>query len=359
MSDLKTLRKKILEIDNEIVRLIGKRLNLAEEIGREKRALDIPLRNYRIEKEVIIHAQKQADMNNINRKFIKELMELLISESRIRQEKLHYTAYKGDRERILIIGGLGEMGQWFARFFENQGHRVYIYDTKQNEQKDNFFDSLEEGIKNADSVLIATPLDTVGEIIDRITELKFCGVVFDIASIKAHLIDAIKRAQNRGIAITSIHPMFGPDCRILTDRVICLCDCGSEDANQKIETFFKDTAVSLIHLSLKEHDRIISYVLALSHLINLIFIKVLQEGGDYKNFRKVGSTTFFSQLRTTRSVINKNPELCYAIQQLNPFKYELYNSLKSTIEKVAEMVLSKNKKRFIEIMERARRWSVE
>ncbi|OPX18593.1 hypothetical protein BXT86_00400 [candidate division WOR-3 bacterium 4484_100] len=356
MPDLESLRQKILDIDREIIRLIGARLEVTRKIGREKAESGIPLRNWKVEKEVIAHAQKEAEMLNIDVQFIKAVMQILIRESWIQQEKLHYSRYRGNKERILVVGGLGAMGRWLVRFFQNQGHRVYIYDTKGSSDDFDCFDSLEKGLEKVGYAIIATPLDTVARVIREITKLNFSGIVFDIASLKGHLIDAIEDARTRGIRITSIHPMFGPDCRSLADKVVCLCDCGVHTANQKIEEMFKDTAVSLVRLSLREHDYIISYVLGLSHLINIIFMNVLIRGGEYKDFKRVGSTTFFSQLKTTRSVIDEDPRLYYAIQQLNPFKDELYNRLRSAVDTITNIVLNKDEKRFIEIMEQAREW---
>ena len=349
MSDLKSLRQKILDIDRKIIRLIGERLEVTRKIGREKAESRIPLRNWKVEKEVIVHAQKEAETLNIDVQFIRTVMQILIRESWIQQEKFHYSRYNGNKKRILVIGGLGAMGRWFVRFFRNQGHRVYIYDTKGYSGNFDCFDSLEKGLGKVGYAIIATPLDTVVEVIREITRLNFSGIVVDIASLKSHLIDAIEEARTRGIAITSIHPMFGPDCRSLADKVVCLCDCGDQTANQKIEKMFKDTAVSLVRLSLQEHDYIISYVLGLSHLINIIFMNVLIGGGEYKNFKQVGSTTFFSQLKTTRSVMNENPKLYYAIQRFNPFKDELYNRLRSAVDAITTVVLINDEKRFIEI----------
>ncbi len=357
MEILDELRKKVSEIDREIIKLIAKRLEITKKIGKKKKEEGIPLRNWEIEKAVIENATEFAAELGISPALIKSLMQQLITESRIQQEILHYSAYKGDKENVLIIGGLGEMGKWFSYFFQNQGHNVSIYDIKGESEDFKSYGSLEEGIEEASFTLIATSLEVVPEIINKITELGFKGIVFDIASLKGHLEDSIKRATDKRISITSIHPMFGSNVRTLSDKVICLCDCGDKEANQKVEFLFKGTAASIVKLSLEEHDRVISFVLGLSHIINIIFMKVLMEGGyKYDELKKIASTTFLSQMVTATSVIKENPHLYYEIQKYNPFKGDLYEKLKEATKSITDIVSSANKPEFIEIMEKGKYW---
>ena len=357
MKPLDLLREKVSEIDKEIIKLIGKRIELTKEIGQEKKEKSIPLRNWDVEKAVIENAMELAAKIGISPAFIKSFMQQIIMESRIQQEILHYSTYEGDKENVLIVGVLGEMGKWFSDFFQNQGHNVSVYDTKGKSDSFTSYCSLEDGIKDASCALIATPLEAVPEVIIQLSELNFQGIVFDIASFKGYLKGAIQQANDHSISITSIHPMFGPNVRTLSDKVICFCDCGNKWANQKVESFFKSTAASTVRLSLDEHDRIISYVLGLSHIINIIFIKVLTEGGyQYTDLKQIASTTFLSQMVTASSVIKENPNLYYTIQKLNPYKKDLFKKITNTVEQIIDIVLSDNKEKFIEIMERGENW---
>jgi len=358
MKKLLDLRRRVKSIDQELIKSIHQRLKLTEEIGEEKRRLGLPLRDWSVEKGVIKNGIEFAGYLGLDKNLVKSIIAKLIEHSRIQQERLHYSAYTGDREDILIIGGLGAMGRWFAYFFQNQGHRVSIYDTKRKGLKDfPYYRSLPNALKDKSCALIATPLRIVPEIIEKISELKYRGLIFDIASVKTHIIPAIKRAIKNGIKITSIHPMYGPSSRTLADKIICLCSCGCVEADKKVFSFFKDTASTLISLSFDEHDRLISYVLGLSHLINILFIKMLIASGyKFENFKKIASTTFYSQLVTTISVIRENPELYYEIQSLNPYQRVLFNNLKNNLDSLIEIISSGNKNIFNNIFKNGSRW---
>jgi chorismate mutase/prephenate dehydrogenase len=360
MKKLDEFRDQVRTLDQQLIGLIGKRIELAKKIGETKHKEGIPLRNWEIEKTVIQHAEDCARKQGISSMFVRSIMQQLIEEGRIEQERLHYSAYQGDKERILVVGGLGDMGKWFCYFFQNQGHAVSLYDVKGISDEFISYKTLEQGLKQTSIVCIAVSLEMTSLVIEEITDTAFSGIVFDIASLKGHLAGSIERARQAGVRITSIHPMFGPGARTLADKILCLCKCGCPDADARVEGLFKDTAATLVPLSIDEHDRIISLVLGLSHFINIVFIKTLmQEGIDYSLLKRVASTTFLSQMVTTSSVIQENPYLYYAIQRLNPYKDQLYSSLCEVTAGLSRIVLEGREGEFIQILRDTRAWLEE
>lgn len=357
MDKLEKMREDVRRVDREIIRLVGERLQLTRDIGRIKKEAGLPLLNYQVEKAVIENAQAVADDLHLSADFVKSVMQLLINESRSQQERLHYSAYNGERETILIVGGAGEMGRWLASFFEIQGHEVLIYDIAATDSEFRSVATLKEGLERATCVAISVSLNVVPETIERIAGSGFKGLIFDIASIKGHLVDAIEKARRKGALITSIHPMFGPSARTLSDKVICYCDCGSAEALNRARAFFKDTAVRGVDLALDTHDRAISYVLGLSHISNIIYMNILAASGfRYSDLRAIASTTFLSQMITASSVINENPELYFLIQKYNPFKKEIYDKMQRAMTSVIDSVLNDKQEHFVQSMSVSREW---
>lgn len=358
MENLENLRRKIKKIDNRLLDLIAKRMEITRKIGRLKRETEIPLRDWSVEKSVIENAIRYAKKYGLDIDFTKAIITKIIEYSRIHQERLHYSIYSGKREDVLIIGGLGGMGRWFAYFFQNQGHRVAICDIKPEGLKGfKYYRNLESALKGKTIVLITTPLEIVPEIVEEVTELKTQAVVSDIASVKSHIIPVVEKALKNGIKITSIHPMFGPSCHTLNDKIIAVCDCGCKAANKKILALFKDTAVRIINLTFNEHDRLISYVLGLSHFINIFFVKSLMESRyEFKDLAKIASSTFNSQIETAKSVVKENPDLYFEIQRLNPYNKILYRNLKKSLQELIDMIRTRERVSFIKLFKKGSRW---
>jgi len=368
MSQLELLRERIRKIDEDILSLMAERIETATAIGRQKKLDGIPLRDWNVERLVLDRAARQADAFGLPVELARSVMRTLIAAARAEQERTSFSTYRGTAEDILIVGGHGKMGRWFADFFANQGHCVSIYDTRPTDDNGNTAAgptapdpgdrrTLEEAIEGTTCALICTPLDVVPAVIQQFADLHYGGIVFDIASLKGHLKPAITQARAAGLAITSIHPLFGPGASTLTGQVICVCDCGEAQATRKIEAFFTDTAATLVKLSLDEHDRIVSYVLGLSHLTNLVFAKVLMASGkQFKELNNVGSTTYHSQMVTTSTVLQENPDLYYSIQRSNPFGKELCESFKRELETIAGWIRNENREAFVEMMHAGKRW---
>uniref|UniRef100_A0A7C6AGQ0 Prephenate dehydrogenase/arogenate dehydrogenase family protein n=1 Tax=candidate division WOR-3 bacterium TaxID=2052148 RepID=A0A7C6AGQ0_UNCW3 len=358
MERLKVLRMKIKRIDQKILCLLQKRMLLSSAIGREKKKIGIALQDWSVEKSVIENGIRYAEDIGLDVNFARTLITKIIEQSRIQQERLHYSGYSGKREDVLIVGGLGGMGRWFAYFLQNQGHRVAINDIKRTGLCGfSYYKDIKSALKGKSLVLISTPLTIVPGIIETLTGLNCNAVVCDIASVKSHIIPAIKKAIEKNIKITSIHPMFGPSCRTLSDKVVCLCDCGSPQANDMITHIFKNTATRIINLSFDEHDRLVSYVLGLSHFINILFIKNLMDSGyAFKDLKKIASTTFNAQMETANSVIKENPELYFEIQSLNPYNLDLYKDLKICLDVLMEIVKKGKRDAFKEVFQKGCRW---
>ena len=334
---LDRLRRRIRNLDAAMLGLMAERMELAREVGQEKRGAGIPLRDFEVEKRVLARAAASAEALGLAPELARGVMRQLVEEACRVQEIDHFSTYSGESESILVVGGAGKMGQWLVRFFETQGHRVLIHDpalaalaTSEASEAagGETVAALADGLAAASMVFVAVPLDRVAGVVAEIAGLGYRGVLCDVASVKEHLRPALDAARDRGVAVTSIHPMFGAGARTLSDKVICLCDCGVPAATERVASLFRETAVTLVPLSLERHDEIASYVLGLSHFLNLLFARVLATSGlSFAELTAVGSTTFHSQFATTESVVRENPLLYYEIQKSNRFSERVYREI--------------------------------
>ena len=81
MDDIAKWRKKIDELDLELVKLLNQRSQCAIEIGKLKHKLDIEIYDPRREEEVIARVWKEAN-GPLSKEAVKRLFERIIDESR-------------------------------------------------------------------------------------------------------------------------------------------------------------------------------------------------------------------------------------------------------------------------------------
>lgn len=83
--DLETLRKLILEVDQQIFELVAKRFRLVARVGDHKKQHGIPVVNLHVEKEVVSRALELSETLGLPEGFSSKLINLLIQESVLAQ----------------------------------------------------------------------------------------------------------------------------------------------------------------------------------------------------------------------------------------------------------------------------------
>ena len=110
-------------------------------------------------------------------------------------------------------------------------------------------------------------------------------------------------------------------------------------------------------MSLDEHDRLIAYVLGLSHALNIAFFTALAGSGEAApRLAQLSSTTFDAQLDVATLVAQESPELYFEIQSLNDYGAESLEALVRAVESLRRAVLAKDEVAFTALMRQGREY---
>jgi chorismate mutase/prephenate dehydrogenase len=354
--NLDELRTELTELDGQLVELIARRQALSEQVAAVKRATGRPTRDFGREREVILRGRTHAERLGVSPDLAESLLRQLIQSSLATQEQARVAAQAhGSGKRALVIGGRGKMGGWFAEFLASQGFRVAIADPQGGLAG---FDTLvdwRDDPLDFDLIVLATPLSATTPLLEFLAQRAPRGLIFDLGSLKTPLragLDALVRA---GCRVTSLHPMFGPDTELLSGRHVIFIDLGHADALKEAQELFAPTMAERVVMGLDEHDRLIAYVLGLSHALNIAFFTALAESGEAApRLAKLSSTTFDSQLEVASRVAAESPDLYFEIQSLNDYGAESLLALQQAVERLVATVKSKNSGAFSALMNRGR-----
>src|SRR5690606_5992658 len=89
---LDELRRRINDIDDQLLVLVANRKRLSSDVARAKRITGRPTRDYEREREVILGARRRAVELGVAPDLAEELMRLLIRASLTTQEKISVVA---------------------------------------------------------------------------------------------------------------------------------------------------------------------------------------------------------------------------------------------------------------------------
>src|SRR5947208_5557675 len=352
---LDDLRRRLSELDRQLIALVAERKAMSEEVARVKRATGRPTRDYEREREVILGVRAAASERGVSPALAEQLLRLLIRSSLTTQEQASVIARgAGTGRRALVIGGAGKMGGWFVSFLASQGFTVEVADPAPGAAGTRVADWRSTDLKH-DYIVLATPLGMTDAILRDLALRRPPGVIFDVGSLKSPLRAGLLALKSHGCQVTSVHPMFGPDTELLSGRHVLFVDLGNAAALAAARELFASTMAEQVVMSLDDHDRLIAYVLGLSHALNIAFFTALAESGEAApRLARMSSTTFDAQLDVASHVAGDSPELYYEIQSLNDYGAESLEALSKAVERLRTSVLSQDHAAFVALMRRGR-----
>jgi len=340
--ELDELRDEIRKRDEEIIRLISERTKLAEQVGEYKRSKGLPVRNVEVEKKVIARYVEGGAEAGLTGEVMESVSKAIIKEAVDTESRL---PKKMEPKKVAIVGGAGKMGKWTADLLSASGHEIVVIDP-----------AADNGLtindcKGCDIVIVSVPIHLTYSTLTQLDSVcdEDC-LIFDLTSLKTPLVGRLT-AMAKTRKVCSIHPMFGPSATSMYGRNLIICDCGNRQAVEETMELFDDRGGNIRVMDITEHDGYMSYVLGLTHAVNIALFTVLQRSGySFEDLLTVSSTTFNKGLDTNRSVASEDPMLYYEIQHLNAHRDEMWSLFSKTVEDLKRNSLDDDPEGFVTMM---------
>ncbi|MCX6668793.1 MAG: prephenate dehydrogenase/arogenate dehydrogenase family protein [Methanothrix sp.] len=228
--------------------------------------------------------------------------------------------------RILILGGTGETGSWFARYFKEKGFNVAVWGPSGKVAVAERLgvryahDKIKEATES-DIVLVSVLVEKTVEVIREVAPRMHAGsLIMDVTSVKSGPVKAMKTYAPKGVEVLGTHPMFGPTMPSLRGQTIILTPVQgkSEKWLPVIRSLFEADGARIEILEADEHDEIMAVVQALTHFAYIGIGAALKAlDFDVERSRKFMSPIYEIMIDFVGRILDQNPELYAAIQK-NP-----------------------------------------
>ena len=333
--------------------LVAKRLHLADQVGLEKKLLGRPLRDEGVEEHVHTRLLTECATRGISPSFAEGLAALLIDESVRRQENVRPPV--PINQRVLVIGGAGQMGRWLCRYFRSRGCDVEVNDIAGPLEGFPFEPDLAKGVREADIVAVSVPMSVAAEVLRTIADMNPKALLFDVGSLKAPIEKELREMGRGGLRVASVHPMFGPDLWPLSSGNITFSDCGNGVAVLEAKELFRASGASFVDLSLDHHDEFMAFLLGLSHLCLLTFARfVAKSPFDLAGLRRPAGTTFSRLSIAAAGLLADSPALLRDIQALNPQTPFIHHRIGETLDEWQKATMAPENGDFLRLIEQTR-----
>jgi prephenate dehydrogenase len=217
---------------------------------------------------------------------------------------------------------------------------------------------LNEGIANADVIILAIPVDALVTLLPQLLNKIDNQIVIDLGSTKGQLIDTIKNHPKRGRYVAT-HPMWGteysgPAAAVRSayeNRAVIICNADESDADalEWTKYMYKKIGMHLLEMEAHAHDLHAAYVSHISHITSFALANtVLEKEKEDNAIFELASAGFESTVRLAKSnpamwvpILLQNKEnvldvLNEHIEQLKKFRSSLNNGDENELKKLME-----------------------
>jgi chorismate mutase/prephenate dehydrogenase len=262
-AELSALRDEIDAIDRKVVELLSLRKAQVDHVVELKKAHNLQVYHPAREEDLISARRKQATDAGLSPDYIEELYRTIMRRSRMEQTGQMTRKAVKPGAKVLIVGGTGEMGRFFVRFFESAGYEVRSMGSRD-------WPNIEALCEGLDLCIISVTIDRTAEIIEKIApHLRPDTVLTDVTSIKKVPLAAMMNAHNG--PVLGLHPLFGPTTSTL-DKQIVVATPGRDDAAcQWVIDQFRLWGAVMVMSTADEHDEIMEFVQSLRHFATFAF----------------------------------------------------------------------------------------
>lgn len=252
-------------------------------------------------------------------------------------------------DKSVAIIGAGKMGLWFCNYFSKKNnHEVLLYDKRKIKLDSKKFagnitvcKTLQPCVSKADIVIVCVPIRLTIPVVNKcVSMMKKGSCIVEISSLKMDIFNSLLGIPDYLVPL-SIHPMFGPGAKKLSDTKLLVIPIRNEKREQKlVRTLFKDARIIVIK-DPKSHDSIMAVILGMIYYVNLLLANTLSKE-NITLLKRVSGTTFYLQTLLFESILTDNSSLIASLLADNK---QLVKYLKKYNEESARLfeMITKNK----------------
>jgi len=272
MDDVNRIRERIDELDREIVQLLKNRYENTKLLGRIKRQRGLDYRDTKREKIILRKIEHAATSLHLDPSLIRPIFDQILSLSvQAQRDQAEKTAKRLDQTKILIVGGTGGMGRFFARFASLQGAKVKLAGREISKTRTV---AKEIGVEpgtildatSSDIAILSVPIEETVRVATETASLMTTGsLLIDLSSVKTGISDSIAEKIPKGLEYVSLHPLFGPSIDHLHNQSIIAVSYRAGQKWSKLARALQGGGARVQTMSAVQHDKAMAYVQGLHH----------------------------------------------------------------------------------------------
>lgn len=337
---LSELRAQIDEVDQAMLDLLARRLDLVSQVGEVKGKHGLPI--YAPDREQIMIAARraQAVQKGVPPDLIEDVLRRCMREAYAHEKNMGFTQQAPDLGPVVVVGGAGRMGAMFARMLTLSGYAVKILDRED-------WGRAEEILQGAGLVLISVPIHDTVDVIKALPPLPPNCLLADLTSVKAAPVAAMLEAHPG--PVLGLHPMFGPDLESFAKQVVAASVGRDSDASQWLLEQIRLWGARVHEVSASDHDAEMGLIQALRHFSTFAYgAHLASEDRELSELLALSSPIYRLELVMVGRLFAQSPELYFDIITASRDNLELIERYHQRFAEAIELLRDGNSEAFIQ-----------
>lgn len=346
---LECLREQIDHLDQQLVDLLAQRGRVVQQVTEIKKRHDLPTFHPAREENLISARRAQATQAGLDPDYVEDLFRTMLRHSRVGQLSTLSRRSVRPGAKVLIVGGLGNMGRFFSTWLRQSDYEVRILDRDDWPQVRSLATSV-------DLCLLAVPIETTPSVALQIgPHLPSACVLADITSLKRKPLEAMLRGHAG--PVVGLHPLFGP-ATVTMDKQIVVFSPGR--AMDKCQWFLDQLTLwgnVLVETPPAEHDEIMGIVQALRHFATFTFGQFLRSRGvPILRTLELSSPIYRLELAMVGRLFAQDPQLYAEIVFATPERQTLLKDYIQSLQQNLALVERGDKAEFVARFRQIAEW---
>jgi len=346
---LEHLRDLIDGVDQQLLHLLRKRLDLVAQVGAVKHAAGVPIYAPQREASMLAKRRNEAQSMNISPQLIEDILRRLMRESYLNEKDVGFKQVKQDLGHVVIVGGQGKLGQLFSQMLVLSGYEVKSIDKNDWQEAAAIFDG-------AGLVIVTVPINVTCEVIrEKLTQLPDNCILADLTSIKEEPVAAMLAAHSG--PVVGLHPMFGPDVGSLAKQVVVVCHGRHQEAYQWLLQQIEIWGARIVEAEAERHDKAMQLVQAMRHFSTFVYgVNLCKEEADIGNLLQFSSPIYRLELAMVGRLFAQDSELYADIIFAQAGSQHAISDYLDNYRDALTMLQTGNRQAFVEQFQRVAKW---
>lgn len=239
-----------------------------------------------------------------------------------------------------IIGGTGQMGQFFRRFFKKNNCRVLVSSRNTKLRP-------EECAKQSDVILVSVPIHATVSVVRKIGPyINKKSLLIDTTSVKKEPVKAMLKHSK--CEVIGMHPVFGPNTPSVRNQTIVLCPARTKKWKKWLVGIFKKNRAIVKITTPEKHDKIMSVIQGLNHFSTLAVAHAAKSIGiSIRESLEYTSPIYKLRMIMLGRILSQDPDLYAGIEMMNSNNKKALEEFLKSAKKLQEIIKAKNAKEFV------------